>query len=125
MCVGWELLADEGKFVAHKMWREGVRVVLEEYEAMPHCFGLVFPGLGGSKRCLEGWAGFVKGVGEGGGGGKEVVVESRAVIIQAKSLREVVREFGEVWGEGEEVVAERVWRGIRERGVPEEGVAKL
>jgi hypothetical protein len=30
-----------------------------------------------------------------------------------------------LWGEAEEVVEERVWRAIRERGVPEEGVAKL
>jgi hypothetical protein len=30
-----------------------------------------------------------------------------------------------VWTEGEEVVEERVWRMVRERGVSEEGVAKL
>lgn len=111
--------------MAHKMWREGVRVVLEEYEAMPHCFAMIFPGLRESRRCLEGWAGFIKAVGEGGGDGGQGVVESRAVVVRAKSLGEVVREFGEVWGEEEEVVVERVWRGIRERGVPEEGVAKL
>ena len=81
MCGGWELLADEGRYVAHKMWREGVRVVFEEFEGMPHCFGLVFPGLGEARRCLEGWAGFVKGVVESGGVG----VESRFVTVRAKS----------------------------------------
>ncbi|KAL2131378.1 hypothetical protein VTI74DRAFT_5160 [Chaetomium olivicolor] len=122
MCTGWELLADEDKFMAHKMWREGVCVVFEEYEAMPHCFGLVFPQLAGARRCLEGWAGFIKGVVEGG---KEGVGESRFLTVRARKLDEVRKEAGEVWMDGEDVVQERVWRRLRERGFPEEGIAKL
>ncbi|KAK4128477.1 hypothetical protein N657DRAFT_585522 [Parathielavia appendiculata] len=124
MCTGWELLADEDKFVAHKMWREGVKVLLEEFEAMPHCFALVMPQLREARRCLEGWAGFIKGVVEGGAGGCGVG-ESRFVTVRAKSLEEVVGNIGEVWKEGEEVVEERVWRMVTERGITEEGIAKL
>lgn len=128
VCTGWELLADEDKFVAHKMWREGVRVVFEEYEAMPHCFGLLFPQLREARRCLEGWAGFVKAVVEGGpdaavAGGEGA--GGRFVMVKARSLEEVVLEPGEVWKEGEEVVEERVWKRVRERGLEGEGIAKL
>lgn len=122
VCSGWELLADEDKFAVCKMRREGVSVVWEEYEAMPHCFGLVLPHLRESRRCLEGWAGFVKAVVEGG---KEAVGGSRFVTVRAKTLDEVEKTAEEVWTDGEDVVRERVWRRVRERVVPEEGVAKL
>ncbi|KAK4154345.1 alpha/beta hydrolase fold-domain-containing protein [Chaetomidium leptoderma] len=136
VCTGWELLADEDKYVAHKMWREGVRVVLEEFEAMPHCFGLLFPGLAEARRCLEGWAGFLRGVvvGDGDdhdnddGSNKEGKEKggSRFVTVRAKTLEEVRIEPGELWTESEEVVLGRVWKGARERGVLlGEGVAKL
>ncbi|KAK4147499.1 alpha/beta hydrolase fold-domain-containing protein [Dichotomopilus funicola] len=131
MCSGWELLADEDRFVAHKMWREGVKVVFEEFEAMPHCFGLVFPRLREAGRCLEGWAGFMKGVVEEGNGkgssdnNDEAGVESRFVTVKARTLEEVGNEMEGLWKEGEEVVEERVWRKVRERGVAEEGLAKL
>ncbi|KAL2146763.1 hypothetical protein VTI28DRAFT_2598 [Corynascus sepedonium] len=121
VCAGWELLADEGKFAAHKMWREGVKVVWEEYEAMPHCFAMIFPYLREARRCLEGWAGFIKGVVEGG----PEALESRFLTVKARSLEEVAVEPQTLWADSEEVVAERFWRKVRERGVPEESVAKL
>ncbi|KAL2174485.1 alpha/beta hydrolase fold-domain-containing protein [Thermothelomyces heterothallicus CBS 202.75] len=131
VCAGWELLADEDKFAAHKMWREGVAVVWEEYEAMPHCFAIVLPYLREARRCLEGWAAFIKAVAEGGptaaaaAAAAAATPESRFLTIRAKSLEEVAVEPDSLWTDGEEVVAERVWRKVRERLVPEESVAKL
>ncbi|KAK3905057.1 alpha/beta hydrolase fold-domain-containing protein [Staphylotrichum tortipilum] len=117
VCTGWELLADEGRFLARKMVRQGVRVVLEEYEAMPHCFAIVFPGLREGRRCLEGWAGFVKAVVEQGKKG----VESRFVKVKAKTVEETVEEPGEGGDEEEEKgVEERVWKALGERGFLEE-----
>ncbi|CAK7262802.1 hypothetical protein SEPCBS119000_000170 [Sporothrix epigloea] len=63
-CVGWEMLADEVNFFAatrlHNNGNGASAVVLEQYEAMPHCFALVLPKLPGSKRCLDKWAGFIR-----------------------------------------------------------------
>ncbi|KAL2015449.1 hypothetical protein VTK56DRAFT_5411 [Thermocarpiscus australiensis] len=121
MCTGWELLADEDKCVAHRLWAEGVSVVFEEYEGMPHCFGLLFPHLKEARRCFEGWAGFMKVVAEGG----REAVQSRFVTVRARTLYEVEIEPGRLWRDGEDVVAERVYRQVRARGVSEEGIAKL
>ncbi|CAK7214954.1 hypothetical protein SBRCBS47491_002325 [Sporothrix bragantina] len=63
-CVGWEMLADEVAFFTatrlHNNGNGASAVVFEQYEAMPHCFALVLPKLPGSKRCLNGWASFVR-----------------------------------------------------------------
>jgi acetyl esterase/lipase len=88
VCTGWELLADEDRFLAAKLWRDGIRVVFEEYEAMPHCFAMIFPGMAGSKRCFDGWSGFIRGVTAGEGGGEEKG-ESKFVMVRARTLEEV------------------------------------
>jgi hypothetical protein len=132
MCTGWECLADEDRYVARKMWRDGVRVVLEEYEAMAHCFAMVVPQIKEARRCIQGWAGFMKEVVEMGQKekGNGIRGESRFVTIKARTLEEVAidpRSSGFTSGgvSEEEVVEARVWQTIRERTVPEEGVAKL
>ncbi|KAI0026192.1 alpha/beta hydrolase fold-domain-containing protein [Xylariomycetidae sp. FL0641] len=84
LCCGWECLADEDRFLARRLADEGVPVVLEQFQAMPHVFALLLPGLPEARRCLDGWAGFVREVtGEKTGG-----VESRFTAIQAKTLKE-------------------------------------
>lgn len=64
VCVGWEMLADEVGFITASRLHNGGNgasaVVFEQYEAMPHCFALVLPQLPGAKRCLKGWAGFIR-----------------------------------------------------------------
>ena len=82
ICTGRELLADEDKFTAQKFWRDGVPVVYEEYEGMPHCFALIFERLPGARRCMEGWAGFAKRVAEGG------KTENKFMVVRAKVLVE-------------------------------------
>lgn len=52
------MLLDEGKAVAAKAAQQEVSVVWEEWEAMPHCFALVFPSLPQAKKCLQDWAAF-------------------------------------------------------------------
>ncbi|KAF3483795.1 lipase/esterase [Arthroderma uncinatum] len=72
IAVGEELLHDDGVYFARKIHRDGVKVVLERYEGLPHCFALLAPTLPQSQRCLRGWANFcgdvvhdrVKGYGE-------------------------------------------------------------
>nr|CDP28332.1 Putative acetyl-hydrolase [Podospora anserina S mat+] len=118
ICTGWELLADEDKYLAKKMWEEdGVRVRLEEYEGMPHCFGLIFPGLKEARRCFSGWGGFIKEVVEGSG-----ERGSRFLTVRAGTLEEVERKGEEVSRMRGEVVRRRMEGMLR--GGPE-AVAKL
>lgn len=108
MCTGWELLADEDKLLARKLARDdGVRVVFEEYEAMPHCFAMIFTRLEESRRCYRGWTDFIKEVtGQGQGqGGKG---ESRFVTVRARTLEEVPIEVEKIAPYEEEVMRERI-----------------
>lgn len=59
MCIGKELLADEGRITARRLHAAGATVAVELYEGMPHCFGLLMPKHEATKRCFDGWAGFI------------------------------------------------------------------
>ncbi|KAI1805291.1 alpha/beta hydrolase fold-domain-containing protein [Daldinia bambusicola] len=59
---GWESLEDEIKYLASKLTRDGVTVVFEEYEAMPHVFESLLPKIPPAQRNREGYARFVKAV---------------------------------------------------------------
>ena len=63
---GQELLLDEGKAVAARAARQGVRVEWDEWEAMPHCFAQLLVGLEASKRFYSLWARFCAKVVEEG-----------------------------------------------------------
>ncbi|KAI4604182.1 hypothetical protein KJ359_000310 [Pestalotiopsis sp. 9143b] len=53
ICTGWECLADEDKYLSSKLTKDGVTVVFEEYEGMPHVFPFLLGQLPGSKKCLD------------------------------------------------------------------------
>ncbi|KAK0709741.1 alpha/beta hydrolase fold-domain-containing protein [Lasiosphaeria miniovina] len=84
ICTGWELVADEDKLTATRLHEDGVPVVFEEYEAMPHIFAVVFPDIDVTRRCMDGWAGFINRVVEA-----PAAVRSSFVTIKAKTLAEV------------------------------------
>lgn len=103
ICAGWERLAYEDKFVAQKLEGEGVTVVFEEYESMPHCFALVLTGLPESRRCLDGWAGFIRQAVEDPEG-----LRSRSTTIHAKTLEETCLKFEDLCDVSDDVVRKRV-----------------
>ena len=84
LCTGWELLSDEDRYAAARMHEDGVPVVFEEYDAMPHCFALVFPRSERGRRCFESWTGFIKRVVETPAEAKS----SRFVRIKSRTLEE-------------------------------------
>ncbi|KAH9907459.1 alpha/beta hydrolase fold-domain-containing protein [Xylariomycetidae sp. FL2044] len=108
---GWECLADEDKYLAARLTRDGVPVVFEEYEAMPHVFVSVVPRTPEAARGLEGWSNFITAVCHGaqdrdqhedededqdsaatGAGGmmkKKTLIESSYTTIRARTLKEV------------------------------------
>ncbi|TWU75050.1 hypothetical protein ED733_006491 [Metarhizium rileyi] len=102
-CTGWERLAYEDRFVAQKLQQDGVTVVFEEYEAMAHCFALVLANLPESRRCLDGWAGFVRQAVEDPAG-----LRSSAVTIHAKTLKETPIDFEDLSDVSAEEVRRRV-----------------
>ncbi|KAI1631369.1 alpha/beta hydrolase fold-domain-containing protein [Biscogniauxia mediterranea] len=94
VCCGWECLADEARYLAARLGRDGVPVVFEEYEAMPHVFAAILPKLRESRRCLESWARFISdavtaaaAAAAAAGGGTPV--KSAYTTIKAKTLEEV------------------------------------
>ncbi|KAL4897103.1 Alpha/Beta hydrolase protein [Aspergillus ambiguus] len=60
MTMGEEGLTDEGLVLARKMHQAGVPVVVEQFEGMPHCFGLVMIGTPAGRRFWDGMAGFCR-----------------------------------------------------------------
>lgn len=58
--VGEEGLTDEGLIVARRMHQIGVPVVVEQFEGMPHCFGLMMMGASAGRRFFDGMANFCK-----------------------------------------------------------------
>ncbi|KAL2755881.1 hypothetical protein ACRALDRAFT_1076683 [Sodiomyces alcalophilus JCM 7366] len=121
LCTGWELLADEDKFAARMFHSQGVRVVFEEYEAMPHCFAMVLPQSRNARRCFDGWAGFIRDVVEKGADG----MESKAVMIKARTSEEVELDFSSLGCDAEKM-RDRVLAHVADPvDVPSEIVAKL
>lgn len=79
--TGEELLTDEISVVAARAATQGVKVHWEQYEAMPHCFGMLLPALATSKRCIGSWGSFCKTCVEGS-------IETNGTWIAAKTGNE-------------------------------------
>jgi acetyl esterase/lipase len=101
--TGQELLTDEDKYIAQIAASQGVKVVFEEYETMPHCFAMVLEKLAASKKCFSNWAGFVSQVVE-----RPESVETKGTLIKPKSLQEVKLDVGALSEMKESEVRERM-----------------
>ncbi len=77
---GEELLTDEAKTVARKMARQGVPVVWEQWEAMPHCFSMVLTWTEASRVSYQRWADFVRDAVRG-------KVEPKGSYVSVKTLK--------------------------------------
>lgn len=84
--TGEELLTDENKVVATRAAEQGVTVVWEQYEAMPHVFTMIFPDLKTSARCLSSVGYFAQNCVKGD-------VESSATWIAIKTGKESTVEI--------------------------------
>lgn len=79
---GEEMLADEVQVVASKAAKQGVTVVSEQWEAMPHCFALILLGSSMSKKSYQNWAAFCQNAVKG------EKIETRGLWIEAKTGKE-------------------------------------
>lgn len=119
--TGTELLTDEDKYVAMMAAKQGVKVVYEEYEAMPHCFAMLLNTLDGARRFFGGWSGFITAAVE-----TPEKVQTKGVIIKAKTLQEVPVRVEELCGDSHEAVVERMKKRVVEvSGKQPDTMAKL
>ncbi|KAH7151745.1 alpha/beta hydrolase fold-domain-containing protein [Dactylonectria estremocensis] len=118
ICAGWEILAWEAKYLARKLEADGVAVVFEEYEAMPHCFALLLRNAPSTSRCYDGWAGFIRAVVEDPEG-----IAPSAVRVKARTLDEEPLRFDELCSVTDDEMRQRVL--LKAEEVPAVSVAKL
>jgi len=121
MGYGEEMLVDEGKMVASKAAKQGVTVIWEQWEAMPHCFAMLLEGLEAGKRVFKDWAAFCDAV----GGGESEKMETRGTWFAARTGKEKemdVQALG-LWGEEDLKGKMDMAREARSEG--KEGEAKI
>ena len=85
VACGEEKLTDEAKLFAQKAARDGVAVVWEQYEAMPHCFAQVLVGTPEAESCFAGLGEFVKRIADG----EEVATKGEFVEALTVKRRDV------------------------------------
>lgn len=78
---GQEQLVDAVKVIAQTAFGQGVTVVFQEYEAMPHIFMWRFPEAPQVRRCWTDWAEMCKALVSG------APVASQGLLIKAKGLQ--------------------------------------
>ena len=90
-CCGEEMVADEGAIIAQQAARQGVRVIWEQFEGMPHCFPYFLTWLPQTARFFEDWAKFCKQCVEGAGdlGVRGGFIEARGIRSRPVDEREI------------------------------------
>jgi len=116
---GEEMLADEIRCVAAKAAKQGVRVVSEQWEAMPHCFPMILLGSPMSKRCFKDWTEFYMQVVKG------EEVKTRGLWFQAKTQVETGVDVEDLANVADEEVKRRMDSAREARHLGEEGEAKM
>ncbi|KAL7946671.1 alpha/beta hydrolase fold domain-containing protein [Trichoderma barbatum] len=91
MCTGWEILSYENKAFAMKLFADGVPLVFEEYEAMPHVFPFCLPREPSSRHCMESCANFIRCSVE-----NPKSIKASAKLIKARTLEKTPLEFDEL-----------------------------
>ncbi|KAL8733058.1 MAG: hypothetical protein Q9181_003729 [Wetmoreana brouardii] len=85
---GEEMLVDEGKSVAALAAKQGVTVLWEQFEAMPHCFSMIFEQLEAGKKCFKNWADFCAKVASNADGVEVVDLKTKGTWFAAKTCKE-------------------------------------
>lgn len=91
LCTGQECLSDEDQIVASRAASQDVIVQFEEYEAMPHCFGMLITHLATAERCLKSWGDFCRRCVE-----EPQSVKTNGTFIHAKTGKEETIEVSKM-----------------------------
>lgn len=118
-CYGEEMLADEVQVVAAKAANQGVTVVSEQWESMPHCFILVLLGSRMSGQGYQNWAAFCQAAVKG------EKIRTRGLWIEAKTGNEREVEVRKLNKISDEEVRERMEAAKAARYSGSEGEGKM
>lgn len=119
------MLVDEGKQIAAKAVKQGVKVVWEQWEAMPHCFSLILLWTPMSRRFFKDWAGFCVDVVAAGSGEKDGPgVETRGTWFDVKSNKEKAVEVRDLAIVSDDEVVKRMAQCREARHLDPEGGSK-
>lgn len=118
-CYGEEMLADEVQVVVSKAAKQGVTVVSEQWEAMPHCFALVLLGSSMSKKAYQKWAAFCQDA------VSEEISSTRGLWIEAKTGQESEIQVENLCRISDGEVRERMEAAKAARDLGIEGEGKL
>ena len=119
IAYGEEMLADDNRIVAARAAQQGVPVVSEQWEAMPHCFALMLVGSPMSKRCFVDMANFGKVVTKG------VEPSTRGLWFEAKTQKETEVDVAALAPISDDEVRERMESARKARDLGIEGEAKI
>lgn len=109
---GQEQIVDGSRLVAQTAYSQGVSVVLQEYEGMPHTFFWIFGKAPQTRKILKEWAEAIVGFGEGRG------LVSKAEFIRAKGLESEEMDLKVLVPFGVEEAREIIWRKTWDYKVP-------
>ncbi|KAL8903064.1 MAG: hypothetical protein Q9207_004174 [Kuettlingeria erythrocarpa] len=124
-CYGEEMLADEGKSVASLAAQQGVTVIWEQFEAMSHCFSMIFDQLATGRRCFKDWADFCVRVGNDTDEEEQVKLETKGTWFAAKMCKETDVDVTSLAVCSQEEVAERMRARTLARMQGREGEGKI
>ena len=119
IAYGEEMLSDESKIIAARAAKQGVAVVSEQWEAMPHCFAMMLLGSPMSKRCFKDWSSFCTVVTKG------VEPSTRGLWFEAKTQKETEVDVAALAPVGDEEVRELMEKARKARDLGIEGEAKV
>ncbi|TGO42799.1 hypothetical protein BHYA_0005g00640 [Botrytis hyacinthi] len=109
---GQEQIVDGSRLVAQTAFSQGVPVVLQEYEGMPHTFFWVFSKAPQTRKILADWAEVIVGFAEG----KKLV--SNAEFIHAKGLKTEELNLKNLVSFGVAEASELLWKKTLDYKVP-------
>ncbi|KAL8947094.1 MAG: hypothetical protein Q9222_006584 [Ikaeria aurantiellina] len=88
LIYGEELLTDEGKMLASLAAKQGVTVIWQQFEAMPHCFSMIFDYLEAGRRGFRDQAAFCSKVADDAAGEEAGSLEKKGTWFAAKTCKE-------------------------------------
>lgn len=122
---GEELLADEGKSVASLAAQQGVTVIWEQFEAMPHCFSMIMDQLEAGRKCSKDWADFCATVAGDTAEEGASKLETKGTWFAAKTCKETDVDVRSLAVCSQEEVAERMRSTTEARMQGTEGEGKI
>ncbi|KAL8680657.1 MAG: hypothetical protein Q9186_003142 [Xanthomendoza sp. 1 TL-2023] len=122
---GEEMVADEASAIASLAAKQGVTMLWEQYEAMPHCFLLIFEHLEASKKAFKNWAAFCARVAGGAEGQAGAKLETKGTWFAAKTCKETDVDVKSLAVCSQDEIKERMQLAKEARMEGKEGEAKI